>query len=793
MSYECIKLPFGAADLEIETGKIAKQAHGSIVAHAGETTVLVAVTHSPKPLEGRDFFPLMVDYREKFYAGGRIPGSFFRREARPGDAETLKARITDRCLRPIFPDGMRHEVMIYITVLSTDQDNQADILALNAASLALQISDIPFPTPIAGVRVAYIDGEYVLNPTYAQTEEADLAILMAGTSDALNMVEAGGNEVSEEVVLGALEFGHKAIAQLISETRDFVGKVAKDKFDPCIPQVPADLKAEIDKAGQSKFAELVRMGLSKEEYSDREHEIRHEIRDGYAESHPDLLSRISDYIEEVHADEVRKLGIDENRRVDGRGPEDIRDITCDIAVLRKAHGSGVFTRGQTQALGVVTLGTLDGAQKIDTMLGISDKRFLLHYNFPPWSVGEARPMRATNRREIGHGALAERAVTPTLPSFDDFPYTIRIVSEILESNGSSSMATVCVSSLAMMDAGVPVKKPVAGIAMGLVEREGGHAILTDIQGVEDHLGDMDFKVAGTRDGITALQMDIKVESIDFEVLSKALAQARRARMSILDSMAKTITEPREELSPNAPRLTTLHVAIDKIGMIIGPGGKHIRGLIERTGVNSIDVQDDGTVYIASNDGLAANACRDEILEMTAEAEIDKTYMGKVVRVTDFGAFIQILPGKDGMVHISELALGRVERVEDVLDVGDEIKVKVINIDDTGRVRLSVKAVLIDEGGVEEARGDRGGEDRGPRGGGGGGRGGDRGGDRGGGGGRGGDRGGRGGGDRGRGGDRGGRGGGDRGRSGGGRGRDEGGRESVGSLGFRERKREDKND
>jgi len=767
--------------MHFETGRLAKQAHGSVIVTVGGTVALVAVTHSDDPLEGRDFFPLMVDYREKFYASGRIPGGFFRREARPGDDETLRARITDRAIRPLFPDGMRHEVMVYTTIISSDNENQADAAALCATSLALQLSDIPFPIPVAGVRVGYANGEYILNPKYSQMPTLDLEIMVAGTRDAINMVESGAKEVSEEIILGALKFGHAAIVSIIDELEAFAKKHGQPKFDPKIAVLSDEVKAKVKAEVTGPFHELVRAKFTKKEYSKRESAIIKGAVAKIKETNPELAGLVAAYADELHGHEVRSYVVKEQKRVDGRGFEEIRPINCETAVLPQTHGSAVFTRGQTQALGVVTLGTMEDAQKVDNMFGLSSRRFMLHYNFPPYSVGEAKPMRAAGRREIGHGFLAERALQSIIPDMADFPYTIRIVSEILESNGSSSMASACVGCLAMMDAGVPIKKPVAGIAMGLVEFEGKHAVLTDIQGVEDHLGDMDFKVTGTKDGVTALQMDIKIESISFEILEKALAQARKARLSILEKMLAVIPTHRAELSPTAPRLTILKIPVEKIGALIGPGGKNIRGIIERTGVK-IDVSDDGTVYIASTNGEAAKRAEQEISGYTAEVEVDKVYTGKVIRVTDFGAFVQLLPNKDGLVHISELDRGRIDRVEDVCDVGDMLTVKVIAVDDQGKVRCSRRAVLAAEDGVEyepSARPGGGGGDRGGRGGDRGGRGGfDR------------DRGPRGGGDRGgdRGHDRGGRGpdrGHDRGPD---RGGDRGGDAPKRELGFRERER-----
>jgi polyribonucleotide nucleotidyltransferase len=747
-------IPFGDTSLQMETGRLAKQADGSVVATVGGTVLLVSVTVSSGPLEGRDFFPLMVDYREKFYASGRIPGGFFKREGRPGDAETLKARLIDRAIRPLFPDGMRHEVMVYVTIVASDNVHPADVAAFNATSAALQISSIPFPTPTAAVRVGRIDGEFILNPTFEQVKESELDLVVAGTRKAINMVESGAREADETVMIGALKFAHENIVRILDEMVPFVEAAAKPKFVFEKAKLPEDIAARVTAEVAGLFDQMVHAELGKEEFYAREKEIIEQAKALYAEQQPELLPLIKDHCEELLSKAVRKLIIEEGRRVDGRERTQVRPISCDVPVLPSVHGSAVFTRGQTQALGVVTLGTVGEGQMMDTILGTWDKHFLMHYNFPPYSVGEAKPMRAPGRREIGHGALAERALEPVIPPKEVFPYTIRLVSEILESNGSSSMATVCVSSLALMDAGVPIKKAVAGIAMGLVANdEGKMAVLTDIQGVEDHLGDMDFKVAGTADGITALQMDIKIEGVTFEIMEQALHQAKEARLHILEAMNSALSAPRAELALSAPRVIIVQINPEKIGALIGPGGKNIRGIQERTGAK-IDVEEDGKVFISTPDGAAGKLAEEAVRQLTMEIATGQVFEGKVVRIEDFGCFVELAPGRDGMCHISELAMERVPSVDDVVQMGDTLKVKVVNVDPTGKIRLSRKAILMEEQGLEyipePPRGGGRGGDRGGRGGDRGGRGGDRGG-------RGGDR------DRGdRGGERGGRfGGGDR--------------------------------
>ena len=732
MNVERMEIPFGAESLNLEYGRMAKQADAAVLARVGGTVLLAAVTVSPKPLEGRDFFPLMVDYREKFYASGRIPGGFFKREGRPGDLETLRARIIDRTIRPLFPEGLKHEVMVYITIVSSDNEHPAEMAAINAASLALRIASVPFPKATAGVRVGRLNGEFILNPTLEQIKEGDLDLIMAGTREAINMVESGAKEISEEEIVEALEFGHKAIVEIIDGIEAFTKKVGKEPFAFEVVQLPKEIEKKIDKTAGAAYEEMVHAKLDKTAFEVREHEIVDEACKLCPEDQPELKGAIRIRCEELLSLAVRKLVIEEGKRVDGRAMNEVRPITCEAPILPSTHGSALFTRGQTQALGVITLGTMGDSQMMDTMLGTWDKHFLLQYNFPPFSVGEARPMRGPGRREIGHGALAERAVSPMLPSTDDFPYTIRMVSEILESNGSSSMATVCVATLAMMDAGIPLIKPVAGVAMGLIgDDKGRMEIMTDILGDEDHLGDMDFKVAGTRDGVTALQMDIKIEGVTFEIMKKAMAQAREGRLHILDKMAELLAEPRSEMAPSAPRVNVLQIPVEKIGAVIGPGGKVIRGIIERTGV-AIDVQDDGRVFISSPDGVKSALAEKEIKQLTADIEIGQVFEGKVVRLTDFGVFVELLPGRDGMCHVSEMDIDRVEHPEDMCQMGDTMKVKVVNVDPTGKVRLSRKAVLCEEQGIEyvdsRPSGPRGGGGRGgPRGGGGGGRGGDRGG------------------------------------------------------------------
>jgi polyribonucleotide nucleotidyltransferase len=657
--------------------------------------VLVAATMASKPREGIDFFPLTVDYREKTYAAGKIPGSFFKREARPGELETLTCRLIDRPIRPLFDDGFMNETQVICMVISHDQENPADVIALTGASAALLISDIPFNNPIAGARIGRVGGNFVFNPTYEESEGSDLNLLMAGTSDGIVMVEAGAEELSEDIMMDALEFGHDRIKKIIEIQEKLRGLISKEKA--------AVDKKEIDQGLESKANDLVRaklesaMGISgKQERTD----IIKTIRDAMvAELNPeddaDIKSDLDSLFHDIEKDVVRKLVIDKGYRVDGRGLTDIRPITIQPGFLPRTHGSAVFTRGETQALVTTTLGTSVDEQRMDSLEFKGTKRFLLHYNFPAFCTGEVKFMAGPGRREIGHGMLAERSLIPVLPSKEDFPYTIRIVSEILESNGSSSMASVCGGSLSLMDAGVPIKAPVAGIAMGLIKEGDRSAILSDILGSEDHLGDMDFKVAGTRDGITALQMDIKIGGLDKELMARALSQAKEGRLHILGEMDKALATTREEMSVYAPRIVTLKVPKDKIRDIIGAGGKVIRGIIEQTGV-SIDINDDGIVSIASTDKKASQAAIDIVESLIQEVEVGKIYLGKVKKIVDFGAFVEILPGTDGLVHISQICDRRIKSVSDEIQEGDEIKVKVIDVDQQGKVKLSRKEALKEE-------------------------------------------------------------------------------------------------
>ena len=697
--YKKIEMEFYGRPLSIETGRLAKQTSGAALVQYGETVVLVTAVASNSPREGIDFFPLTVDYQERTYAAGKIPGGFFKREGRPAEREILISRIVDRAIRPLFPKGFACETQIVASVLSVDRENDADTLALIGASAALQVSDIPFQGPIAGIRVGRLDGELVVNPLQSQYQDSDINIFVATGREAILMVEGGARIVSEEDMLKALFLAHEAAAPLLDVQDELVRVAGKPKRvfeEPSADTVLADrvravaieklssaltVAVKQERAAAIKAAKREATAVLGEEFADREGEVA------------EALGKLPDGT-------MRKTILDERRRVDGRGLTDIRPISCEVGVLPRTHGSSVFTRGETQALAVATLGTSGDEQRVDALIGEQYKKFMLHYNFPPFSVGEARPMRNPGRREIGHGALAERALIAVLPSDKDFPYTIRIVSEILESNGSSSMATVCSGALALMDAGVPISAPVAGIAMGLIKEEAEVRILSDILGDEDHIGDMDFKVAGTAEGITALQMDIKIAGVTRDIMQQALYQARDGRLHILDKMAEALQTPREEVAAHAPRILTLKIKPDKIRDLIGPGGKMIRSIVEETGVK-IDVEDDGTVYIASADGDAMNRAISKIDAVTADAEIGKSYTGTVKKVVDFGAFVEILPGKDGLVHISQLAPERVNRVTDVVNEGDEIRVKVLEIDRQGKIRLSLREAMEDQGAARD--------------------------------------------------------------------------------------------
>jgi polyribonucleotide nucleotidyltransferase len=669
-------------EFSIETGRMAKQADGSVLVRHGDTVVLVTVVASRTPTD-KDFQPLFVEYREKLYAAGRIPGGFFKREGRPGEKETLSARLIDRPVRPLFHKDFKYETQIVAQVLSYDGQNQPDVLGIVGASAAFAISDIPFPEMLSGVRVGKVDGELVVNPQTNQMEKSDLDIVVAGTDSAVIMVEGGANEVSEEDIIRAV-----AVNGLQRELVQRVG--AKEKRPVPVAEVVEDL----DRAIENKCVEPIKRALRIKGKSDRKiamDVVLEETLAAFAEQYPEKEKYIASRVEDIEKREMRRMILEEGVRADGRRTEDIRDITCEVGVLPRTHGSALFTRGETQSLVALTLGTGEDEQMLDTIEGESWKRYMLHYNFPSFSVGEVGPFRGPGRREIGHGALAERALKPMIPTEEDFPYTVRIVSDILESNGSSSMATVCGGSLALMDAGVPVKKAVAGIAMGLVLEGDRVAVLSDIIGLEDHLGDMDFKVTGTKNGITAFQMDVKVAGVSESILEKALDQARRGREHILAVMDRTIAAARDDISPFAPKITMIKIPVDKIREIIGPGGKVIRSIQDESGA-TIEVEDDGTVKIAAVDKRSADIALRRIEEITAEPEVGKVYEGVVRSIVNFGAFVEILPGKDGLLHISEIAHRRIEKVEDVLKVGDVVRVKVVEVNGDGKVRLSKKVL-----------------------------------------------------------------------------------------------------
>ena len=719
---ESVSLDLGGRTFRIEVGKVAKQASGSTWVQFGETVVLCAAVASKDPIE-KDFFPLSVEYREKTYAAGRIPGGFFKRESRPTEKEILSSRLIDRPLRPLFPDAYRNEIQIMCTVLSSDQQNDADVMGMTGASAALMISDIPFPEPVSAVRVGRIEGKLVLNPTFPELDDSDLDLIVAATDTNIVMVEAGAREVSEATIVEALEFAHVAIRQLNKLQHDLKARVGKPKREFPLPKRDEDLARTIASAYADKVRKANRTP-EKHARQDALDAVKAEAVAQFEASHPGSAKLAKQVFYELEEKDVREMIVKEKRRPDGRGFQDIRQIDCEVGTLPRTHGSSLFTRGQTQALVVATLGTKVDEQRVEEMQGQSWKSFMLHYNFPPFSVGEVRPFRGPGRREIGHGALAERALEPLIPSDVDFPYTIRIVSDILESNGSSSMATICGGSLAMMDAGVPIKAHVAGVAMGLIKEGDDFAILTDIQGVEDHLGDMDFKVAGTRDGITALQMDIKISGVSYALMAEALENARKARLFVLGKMEAALATPRPELSPYAPRIFIMMIDPDKIREVIGHGGKMIKKISAETGTQ-IDIEDTGEIRIAAFSGADGDRAREIIRGITEDPEIGRVYQGTVRRVVPFGAFVEISPGKDGLVHISELEPKRVERVEDVINEGDSVLVKVIGIDREGKIKLSRKQAL--PGYVpseDDSSGDRGG-DRGDRG-----RGGDRGGSRG---------------------------------------------------------------
>jgi polyribonucleotide nucleotidyltransferase len=677
--------------LSIEAGRVARAADGAVWVRYGDTVVLVTAVASKQPREGIDFFPLTVDYQERAYAAGKIPGGFFKREGRPHEKETLAARLIDRPIRPLFPHGYHQDVQIIATVLSADQENDPDVLAVVGASAALTVSNIPFLGPTGCVRIGRLDGRFVVNPTYAQLEQSDMDMVLAGTEPAVVMVEGGSREATEEVLLEALLFGHRALQPIIQMQRDLARQMGVVKPEFVSAPVDPVLRARVEELCRPRIRELAFVP-EKEEQQARRGVLLGEALATVAGEPPGTALQVKEVFEELEKQEMRRLILEEGRRADGRSVTEVRPITCEVGVLPRTHGSALFTRGQTQALVTTTLGTSEDEQRLDDLEGESFKRFMLHYNFPPFSVGEVKFMRGASRRDIGHGALAERAIQPVLPGKEEFPYTVRIVSDILESNGSSSMATVCGASLSLMDAGVPVRGAVAGVAMGLVKEGEKTAVLTDIQGLEDHLGDMDFKVAGTRTGVTSIQMDIKIQGITEAVLRQALSQARQARLHVLDSMDQALAKARQELSPYAPRIISFKIPVDKIREVIGPGGKIIRGIVEQTGVK-IDIEDDGTVAIASVDEAAAQKAMEIIGRIVEVPEVGKVYLGKVVKITDFGAFVEILPGTDGLLHISQIAQERIKRVEDVLKEGEEIMVKVIEVDKAGKIRLSRRELL----------------------------------------------------------------------------------------------------
>jgi polyribonucleotide nucleotidyltransferase len=696
---EEFEVEIGGRTMRFEVGELAQQANGSVLTRYGDTTVLTTAVMAKQPREGIDFFPLLVDYEERQYAVGRIPGGWFKREGRPTEAATLAARMVDRPLRPLFPEGFRNDVQVVATVLSVETDNEPDIVALNGASAALCISGIPFDGPVGGVRVGRVDGEYIVNPTVEQASRSDMSITVAGTDDAIMMVEAGASEITEEDAVEAIMVGHEAIKRIVALQREMMQRVGKPRIEVPVFAVEAELEEKV-RAFATHLLDAALRSDDKLERQEHVEAVRAEVlqhfAEVYGEDFEEKSKAIESVLDKIEKEIVRTMILRDRMRVDGRAPDEIREVTCKVGFLPRVHGSGLFRRGQTQVLTVCTLGAIGDEQLLDGLSEEESKRYMHHYNFPPYSVGEVRPMRSPGRREIGHGALAERALLPVIPDESTFPYTIRLVSEVLESNGSTSQASVCGSTLALMDAGVPIRKPVAGIAMGLVKEGDQVAILTDIQGLEDHLGDMDFKVAGTADGITALQMDMKVKGISREILSSALEQARKGRLFILSKMTEVISEPRPDLSPYAPRMRTMVVETDKIRDIIGPGGKTIRKIIEDTGAK-IDIEDDGRVFVYSTSEESSSRAMSMIADLVRDVKQGEVYQGRVTRIMNFGAFVEILPGKEGLVHISELDRFRVNRVEDVVNIGDQVQVKVTEIDSQGRINLSRKALLPNNG------------------------------------------------------------------------------------------------
>ena len=706
MEEKKFQMDFAGRPLTIEVGKLAKQSSGAALVRYGDTAVFVSATGSKEAREDADFFPLTVDYEEKLYSVGKIPGGFIKREGKPPESATLFARLIDRPIRPLFPKTYRHDVHVVAYDFCVDHDNAPEIAAMIGASVSLCMSHIPFAGPLAGVRVGRVDGKLVINPTVAQSEASDMDIVVAGTKDAVLMVEGGAKEIPEADILDAIMVAHEEIRKVVEFQLSFLDEISVPKQEFVEKEPPADIVAAVHAYGEARMKEAVFEAdkLVREEKMDA---VDADIYEHFADIYPDNQADVAAITQKMIKEIVRRMIAVDKIRPDGRKVNEVRPVACEVGLFKRTHGTGLFTRGQTQVLSFATLAPLSEAQHIDGVSLETERRYMHHYNFPSFSVGETRSSRGPGRREIGHGKLAERALTQVLPEEEAFPYAIRVVSEVLESNGSSSMASVCGSTLALMDAGVPIKAPVAGVAMGLVTKDDDFTILTDIQGMEDALGDMDFKVAGTAKGVTAIQMDIKIKGLSREILDTALEQAHEGRLHIMDKMMAAISEPRPELSPYAPRIITLHIDPDKIRDVIGPGGKMIKQITEETGTK-IDIDDSGLVYIASVDGEGGIKAKEWIEHLTKDVEVGETYLGKVTRLMSFGAFVEVLPGKEGLVHISQLALERVEKVEDVVNVGDEIMVKCVEIDNQGRVNLSRKALL---GGGDEGRGRGGRNDR----------------------------------------------------------------------------------
>ena len=685
------EVEIGGKILSIETGRYARQANGAVMVRYGDTMVLVSAVAAEEAKEDRDFFPLQVEYRERTSAAGKIPGGFFKREGRPTEKEILTARLIDRPIRPLFPKEFQNETQIISFVLSYDGENDADVLGAIGASAALTISDIPFDGPMAEVRVGRVDGKFIVNPTHEEVDNSDMELLVAGTEDSIMMVEGESNEVNEEELLDALKFAQSEIIKIVKLQQDLREEAGKPKWEVEKKEIDEDLKNDVYQLGEQKFKDIVYSVLAKEERAQKNNELKKEVKESLEEKYPEQESVVSDILHDIEKNLMRKRIIEEGVRLDGRTTTQVRPITIELGNLPRTHGSALFTRGETQSCTTVTLGSKRDEQIIDGLREEYKKKFMLHYNFPPFCVGEVGRMTGVGRREVGHGNLAERALKIVFPEDNQFPYTVRVISDIFESNGSSSMATVCAGSLAMMDAGVPIRKPVSGIAMGLVKEEEQFAILTDILGNEDYLGDMDFKVAGTSDGITAFQMDIKIQGISFEIMEKALQQAKEGRMHILGVMNEAIDKVRENLSEYAPRLISMKVETDQIGLIIGPGGKTIQGMQRLYGVE-ISVEDDGTINISSTNGESADKCKEYIKQLTATPEVGEVYDGVIVKIVDFGAFVEILPGKEGLLHISQIDNKRVEKVSDYFKTGDKVKVKLIKTDN-GKLSLSRKELL----------------------------------------------------------------------------------------------------